>query len=97
LKYRLSIDLKNIRNQLKQYYGEAVAIAFEKRLAFIKNAKNEIDFYAMRSLKYEEYKEKKLKGLHSIRINDSYRLLFKYETIGGERTIVLLEIRNDIH
>jgi plasmid maintenance system killer protein len=49
MKYWLSIDLINIRNQLKQYYGEAVAIAFEKRLAFIKNAKNEIDFYAMRS------------------------------------------------
>jgi len=51
----------------------------------------------MRSLKYKEYKEKKLKGYHSIRINDSYRLLFKYEMIGAEKTIVLREIRNDIH
>jgi len=60
MKYKLSEHLTNLRPNLKKVYGEAVAHQFENRLNFIRNAKNEIDFFAMRSLKYEEYKGKEL-------------------------------------
>src|SRR5438128_7053842 len=75
--------------------SQALVKAYRKRLQFIRNAPDERDFHAMRSLRFE-----KLKGdrshQHSMRLNDQFRLILEFEGKGAEKTVVVIKI-DDYH
>ncbi len=68
-----------------------IAQVFRRRMAFIRAAKDERDFYAMKSLHFE-----KLKGdrahQRSIRLKDQWRLIL--EIIDDPKTIVVCGIED---
>ena len=59
----------------------------------IRGAKDERDFYALKSLHYE-----KLKGnrshQHSMRLNVKYRLILEYEGAAPDKTVVVVAIED---
>ena len=72
-------------------FGGAVVKAFRKRMQFIREAVDERDFRAMKSLHFE-----KLQGgrehQHSMRLNDQWRLVIGLEGKAPEKVVVVVEI-----
>jgi proteic killer suppression protein len=54
-------------------YSQAIVKAFRKRMAIIHNARDERDFYNLKSLHFEKLKGKR-SHQHSMRLNDQWRL-----------------------
>jgi proteic killer suppression protein len=75
------------------HLGAAVVRKFRKVVRFIRAAKDERDFRAMRSLKFE-----KLKGdrshQHSLRINRQWRLIVEVEKGKHKNRIAILAIED---
>jgi toxin HigB-1 len=73
--------------------SEAVTRAFRIRMQTIRAARDERDFYALKSLHYE-----KLKGSrdhqHSMRLNNKFRLILEYEGTGPEKTVLIVAIED---
>lgn len=71
----------------------AVVKAFRKRMNFIRQAVDERDIRAMRSLHFE-----KLQGTrshqHSIRLNDQWRLILQFEGDAPNKTVVIVSIED---
>jgi toxin HigB-1 len=71
-------------------FGHDIVKAFRKVMQFVRNAADERDFYAMKSLHYE-----KLKGSRShqrsMRLNDQFRLVLELEQ-GNGKTIVIISV-----
>jgi proteic killer suppression protein len=67
--------------------------AFRKRMQTIRAARDERDFYALQSLRFE-----KLKGArshqHSMRLNDQWRLILEFEGKGEKKTLVVVGIED---
>ncbi|MFB3815548.1 MAG: type II toxin-antitoxin system RelE/ParE family toxin [Terriglobales bacterium] len=65
-------------------HSQGVVKAYRKRLQQIRAAKDERDFYALKSLHFE-----KLKGSrshqHSMRLNDQWRLVIELEQQGPKK------------
>ena len=74
-------------------FGVDVVKAFRRRMQFIRDAEDERDFYAAKSLHYE-----KLKGnrshQRSMRLNDQYRLVLQIEREPGGNTVVIISIED---
>ena len=72
-------------------YGAEVVRGFRKVMRFIRAAKDERDFIAMRGLRFE-----KLKGnrslQHSFRLNDQWRLVVHIKKREGTTVICVIEI-----
>ncbi len=88
-----SLDSLETDPQATGGFPEAIVTAFRKRVQFIRSAKDERDFYQMRSLRFE-----KLKGArshqHSMRLNDQWRLIFEFEGMAPNKKIVLISIED---
>ncbi|MEO3407122.1 type II toxin-antitoxin system RelE/ParE family toxin [Mucilaginibacter sp. CAU 1740] len=63
----------------KSPFPDEVIKAFRKRLYQIRQAKNTADLRTIKSLHFEKLKGKKYEGKYSIRLNISYRLIFRIE------------------
>ena len=63
----------------KSPFPDEVIKVFRKRLYQIRQAKNTADLRAIKSLHFEKLKGKKYEGKYSIRLNISYRLIFRIE------------------
>ncbi len=72
---------------------ESVEDAFFDALTIISNAKDTRDLYGMKSLHMEKLKGK-LKGKHSIRLNDQFRLIFKIKKEDDGRILDDLDIED---
>jgi toxin HigB-1 len=74
-------------------HGRPIARAFRKVMNVIRQAHDERDFYAMRSLRFE-----KLKGSRShqrsMRLNDQWRLILEIEEGRPKNTIVVIAIED---
>jgi toxin HigB-1 len=76
-------------------YGRAVVKGFRKAMAWIRDADDERDLYAMKSLRFE-----KLKGdrahQRSLRLNDQFRLIVQLEPSPSRpgATIVVVSIED---
>ena len=57
----------------------------------IRAAKDERDFYAFKSLRYEKLQGRR-DHQHSMRLNDQFRLILEYEGTGQDKTIVIVAI-----
>lgn len=62
----------------KPIYSQEVVKAFIKKVDILMAVSNSIELSFFRSLHLEAFvKEKKYRGMHSIRVNDKYRLILK--------------------
>lgn len=69
--------------------SQGVVRAFRSRMQMIRSARDERDFYAMKSLRFEKLKGKR-QHERSMRLNEQYRLLLTIdETEGGKRIRIL--------
>jgi proteic killer suppression protein len=67
--------------------------AFRKRVAFIRAAADERDFYAMKSHHYEKHKGNR-SHQRSMRLNDRFRLILEIEKGAAGRTVVIISIED---
>ncbi len=74
-------------------WSPAVVKAFRKRMNFIRQALDERDLYAWKSLEFE-----KLKGprshQHSVRINDQWRLILEFNGEAPNKAAVIVSIED---
>ena len=74
-------------------FGPAVVSAFRKRMQMIRDAKDERDFYALKSLHFERLKGDRV-AQHSMRLNDQWRLILEFEEEGATKTVVVVAIED---
>ena len=82
-----------------RYHGKLpfsveVARGFIKRLNQLRQAKSTQDLRNLKSLHFEKLKEKRYDGKHSVRINESYRIIFQIDKQDGVEIIGIDEISN---
>ncbi len=76
-------------------YPHVVIIAFFEVMAVIAAAKDERDFYALKSLHFEKLKGD-LRGARSLRLNDQFRLIVTIERDRDGRYLLIKKI-TDYH
>lgn len=74
-------------------YTQQVVRKYRQRLAFIRAAIDEPDFYAMKSLHYEKLKGKR-SHQRSMRLNKQWRLILEIEVDDDGRTVVVVSIED---
>ncbi|TDQ08538.1 type II toxin-antitoxin system RelE/ParE family toxin [Pedobacter metabolipauper] len=78
-------------NQLgKQKFPSEIIKQFQKRILQIVQARDTQDLRAIKSLHFEKLKQHKYEGKYSIRINRSYRIIFRIDI--EEKTVEILVI-----
>jgi proteic killer suppression protein len=74
-------------------HSAEVVRLYRKRMNLIRQAVDERDLYALKSLHFE-----KLKGARrddrSIRLNDQWRLILRFEGEGSSKTVVIVSIED---
>lgn len=85
--------LELLETQDSPEYSDAIIRAFRLRMHSIRDAPDERDFYALKSLRFE-----KLQGnrshQHSMRLNKQYRLILEFDGEGANKTIVIVAIED---
>lgn len=74
-------------------HGDAVDKGFRKLIQFIKAAKDERDFYAIKSLHFEKLKGNR-KHQSSLKINKQWRLIVEIRMKGDEKRIGVVSIED---
>lgn len=86
-------SLEALEREDSPKYSEAIIRAFRLRIATIRDAPDERDFYALRSLHFE-----KLQGnrshQHSMRLNKQFRLILEFEGSGPDKTVLIVAIED---
>jgi proteic killer suppression protein len=72
-------------------YSDAIIRAFRLRMQVIRGSKDERDFYALKSLRFEKLKGKR-SHQHSMRLNDQFRLILEFNGTGPDKTVIVVEI-----
>jgi toxin HigB-1 len=72
-------------------FGREVVRAFRKRMQMIRAARDERDFYAMRSLNFEKLKGNR-QGQFSMRLNQQWRLILEIDKQDNSSTVVIISI-----
>jgi toxin HigB-1 len=80
---------ENERNSLG--HGTEIDKKFRDRVRIIKNAKDERDLRALKSLHYEQLKGKR-KNQTSIRLNDQWRILLQWEKYQDRKRLVIIAV-----
>src|SRR5690606_7440002 len=76
-------------------FGVPVVRGYRKVMRFIRAAKDERDFSAMRSFRFERLKGTR-RHQHSLRINDQWRLIIKIKKSSSGNIVVIISI-TDYH
>ena len=74
-------------------YDRAIVKAFRRWMQFIRGAKDERDFYPMRSLHYEKLKGKR-RHQRSMRLNKQWRLILEIRKDAGGNLVVIVSIED---
>lgn len=74
-------------------FGQPVVKAYRKRMQYIRSAKDERDFYKMKSLRYKKM-EGDRKHQHSMRLNDQWRLILELEKQSDGKLVVIVDIED---
>lgn len=72
-------------------YDWAIVRGFRKLMVLIRAARDERDFHALNSLRYEKLKHD-LAGKHSMRINKQWRLILRIENSDSGKLVVVVSI-----
>lgn len=78
----------------KSKFPVEVVKSFKKKLAIIKAAPNSNTLRAMGSLHFEKLEEKRYEGKHSIRLNQSYRMICNLDKEESLEVLIIEEISN---
>ncbi len=70
-------------------WSRAVVVAYRKKILLLMSAKDERDVQAMRSLNLLRTRGKTA-GTYSVRLNDQFRLVLKFDAQDGDRVAVVL-------
>lgn len=73
-------------------WDQAIVRAFRNRMQTIRAAPDERTFYALKSLHFEELHDRP--GVHSMRLNDQWRLTMKFEGKGSGKIAVIIAIED---
>lgn len=77
----------------KQRFPKGVIKGFQNKINILESVKNSAELSLYRSLNFEPLtKEKKYKGMHSIRINDQFRIILRIVTKKEVETVEVAEI-----
>ena len=76
----------------KQHFPEEVVRKFKQRIFQIKNAKSTLDLRNTKSLHFEKLKEKRYENKYSIRLNETYRIIFGIDKTERVEIILVEEI-----
>jgi toxin HigB-1 len=71
--------------------GPDVTKQFRKKMQLIDAATDERDLYALRGLRLEKLAGDR-EGQHSIRLNDQFRLILRFDTDDDGRLVVIIEL-----
>jgi len=74
-------------------WAPALVRAYRKRVNQIMQAPNQQVLYAFRSLRLKKLKGK-MQGKHSMRINDQFRLIFRFAKKNGKNTAIIIKIED---
>ena len=74
-------------------FSRDIVRIFRKRIAFIVAAKDERDFYAMKSLHFEKLKGKR-SHQYSMRLNKQWRLILELEKDVDGNIVVVVKIED---
>lgn len=74
-------------------FERSVVKAFRKRIQLIRNAPDERDFYALRSLKFKKMKGDRA-GDYSMRLNRQWRLTLRFRKTEGDKIVVVINIED---
>ena len=87
---------KNGKETGKPIYGTEVIRSFIKKIAILWSVSNSAELAMFRSLRLEALKkEEKYKGMHSIRVNDQYRIILKIvKDKNGTEIVEVIEIHD---
>ena len=72
-------------------WTQAIVKAFRRRMLQIRAAKDERDFYALKSLRFEKLKGTR-QNQHSMRLNDQYRLIIELESQSPTKIVKIISI-----
>ena len=72
-------------------FGREVVRAFRKRMQLIRGARDERDFYTLKSLHFEKLKGDR-EGQYSMRLNQQWRLILEIEKRSNSSTVVIVSI-----
>jgi proteic killer suppression protein len=70
---------------------QGIIKAFRKRIQMIRSARDERDFYAMKSLHFEKLSGDR-EGQHSMRLNAQWRLILRMEKAESGKLVVVISI-----
>lgn len=73
-------------------YAQALARSFRKTMGWIRAAADERDFYAMKGLHFEKLAGRT--GQYSMRLNDQFRLIVKFEEGNPRKTVVVIRVED---
>ncbi|MDB5210693.1 MAG: hypothetical protein JWQ30_1520 [Sediminibacterium sp.] len=96
-----TVQLKELyeqgREKGKPVFGQEVVKAYVKKIDILFAAAHSVDVANFRSLHLEALtKEKKYKGMHSIRVNDKYRIVLRFIKAKGPGQADIAEV-SEIH
>jgi toxin HigB-1 len=74
-------------------FPQAVVNAYRKRIQFIRQAPDERDFHAMKSLRFEKLKGKRAHQ-HSMRLNQQWRLVIEFEGVAPNKIVAVISIED---
>lgn len=75
-------------------FPESVVTAFLRRVRSLEGATDERTLRTQRSLHFEAMRGREHRGMHSLRLNDQWRLVVCISGRGNEKTVTIHEISN---
>lgn len=88
----IELDELETNPKARPRFPTGVIKAYRKRLWQIRAVHDERDFYANRGFNFESIIS--MPGRYSIRLNDQFRLIIRFEDRGKERTVVVVAIQD---
>ena len=74
-------------------FSQAIVKAFRRRMQQIRAAKDERDFYALKSLHFEKLAGAR-SGQHSMRLNDQYRLIVELGSESSSKIVRIISVED---
>lgn len=74
-------------------FPQAAVTAFRKRMQLIRQAPDERDFHALKSLHFEKLKGKRAHQ-HSMRLNQQWRLVIEFEGVAPNKVVAVISIED---
>lgn len=92
LKFRTKA-LEQLEIENSQAYGESITLRYRSRINLIREAPDERDFRALKSLHFEQLKGNR-SHQHSMRLNQQFRLILEFSGAGENRVVEVVDIED---